>query len=156
MASTETTTENFHLDEDFKTSNVVYVSKSNKTMWIRSGGKWMCALCRGKLDLCRGCGGMSSMYEDCFGSCGAPFLLCPNCVCLKGPSECRYFDMDKSIYVEFDSDPMYGWKENTHIEGLCGTLPYNSESDEFTGSIRLSFVTFQPNKMINLRYVKFI
>lgn len=147
----------FKLNENFETSHIIYISKSNKTLWKRVNGTWSCALCRDKLDLCRGCGGMSSMYPECFGSCGNPFLLCPNCVCLKGPENCYYFDSYKDLrYVEFDSDQDYGWKENKSIEGQCGTIAYDDTSDEFTGSIKLSFVTFQPNKIVGLKFIKII
>jgi hypothetical protein len=144
----------FGLDKDFSESHIIYVNRSNKTMWKRIDGKWSCALCNDKLTLCRGCGGMSSMYEDCFGSCGDPFLLCPNCVCLKGPDKCRYFEPDAK-YVNFDAHQYYGWKENNCIEGNCRTSPYDSISDKFTGSFNVSFVTFKPNQINNLKFFKY-
>ena len=155
MADTGNVKDEFHLNENFPQSHTIYINRSNKTMWKRINGNWSCALCDDKLKLCRGCGGMSQMYLDCFGSCGNPYLLCPNCVCLKGPDDCRYFDYYKDVkYVEFDAYKDFGWKENKCIEGECGTIPYDHLSDEFTDFIKLSFVTFQPNHISNLDFVK--
>ena len=83
------------------------------------------------------------MYPDCFGSCGHPMLLCPNCVCLKGPDNCRYFEADATyVYFDAQSTPykteeyktkyQREWEEKEVIEG------------------NLCFMTFLPGRVINL------
>jgi hypothetical protein len=75
---------------------------------------------------------MSRMYEDCFGSCGHPMLLCPNCVCLKGPDQCSYYD-DGSLknikYVYFSSpDESYNaWEENAYCDGIFKKQNYGDD-----------------------------
>jgi len=63
-----------------------YIHRENRTVWIYDGLDWNCPVCRGSKKVCRGCGGMSVLYRDKFGSCGEP-VACYNCVELYGPDE---------------------------------------------------------------------
>jgi hypothetical protein len=114
----------------------VYVCRLNRTVWLKDRDNWRCGLCKDELMLCRGCSNMSSMYPDCFGSCGYPMLLCPNCVTLNGPEECRYFTDRDTTYYLFDTeykDDKRAWNEVEVNEG------------------NLSFMTFRPGNVINVK-----
>jgi len=153
----------FRLDEDYSQSKCIYISRFNRTRWLRQNKKWKCALCFNTLELCRGsCEGMNNMYVDCSGiSCGEPFLLCPNCVCLRGPDTYDYhkrytYNNSKPMFIEFDSAFMTGWKESMHITGTYNRVNMNDSNDPNNSNgipIPLSFVTFEPNEISNLAFV---
>ena len=149
----------FRLDEDYSQSKCIYISRFNRTRWLRENGKWKCALCLNTLELCRGCEGMNNMYVDCSGiSCGAPFLLCPNCVCLRGPDtynyhKYHYFKNSNPTFIEFDSAFMTGWKESMHITGTYNKVNIDDSNNSSHSSIPLSFITFEPNEITNLQFV---
>lgn len=69
-----------------KSVRIVYCDQGTNTLWTASKGKWKCAMCYDKLTLCRGCGGMSTLYPQLFGTCGEE-VMCPNCVTLRGPAD---------------------------------------------------------------------
>jgi hypothetical protein len=75
-----------------------YVDRKTKTIWCKDnnqtvpkGKKWYCGLCAGDLEICRGCGGMSRMYPNLFGSCGT-YSVCPNCMVFLAPQDWKPFD----------------------------------------------------------------
>ncbi len=96
--------------EEAVEADKIYKDRQTRTLWQLVGGEWKCAVCSGSLTLCRGCGGMSSLYPQLFGSC-TENVMCPNCIGLSGPFEddriVEYNKKKKYITVKY-------WDRNFH------------------------------------------
>jgi len=88
---------------------IVFQDRTTGTIWIQKEN-CACGVCENSLMLCRGCGGMSMMYERLFGSCGDT-VICPNCVTLSKPDIGWHHNISADKY--FLTDIVFEEKTNT-------------------------------------------